>query len=71
MYYYCVLKDDNVLDFGKRCNKLKVEDLTSNTVVFLCKGIDKTILLGIVPLSEIKYILLKHIDEEINSILLG
>ena len=39
MYYYCVLKDDNVLTFGKRCNKLKVEDLTSNTVVFLCKKV--------------------------------
>lgn len=70
MYYYCVLKDDNVLDFGKHCNKIKVEDLTSNTV-FLCKGIDKTILLGIVPLSEIKYILLEYTDEEIDSTLLG
>ena len=69
MYYYCVLKDDNVLDFGKHCNKIKVDDLISN-IVFLCKGRDRTILLGIVPLSEIKYILLKHTDKEIDSILL-
>lgn len=69
MYYYCVLKDDNVLAFSKRCNKLKVDYLTSNIVSFLCEGIDKTVLLGIVPLSEIKYILLKYSDEEINSTL--
>lgn len=71
MFYYCVLKDDNVVTFGKRCNKLKVNDLTPDTISFLCSGIDKSVLLGIVPLSEIKYILLKYDDKEIDQILLS
>lgn len=71
MFYYCTLKDDNVVTFAKRCNKLKVNDLTPNTISFLSSGIDRSVLLGIVPLSEIKYILLNYDDKEIDQILLS